>query len=629
MQQPSELPAAGRLGRLIGVAAWLLAAAYLLPFLHQGWIAHDDGLLGQVGQRTLAGEMPHRDFDDPYTGGLSWLYAAAFALLGVELTATRWVLLAATMLALPFVYALARRATGPLAAAGVTLLAVVWSVPNYFAGLPSWYNLWLVFPALWCLERHGDDGRRRWLLLAGLAAGVSCLIKISGLFLLAALLLAVACRALDAPREPKGVGGRTLLAVFAVGCAATLILALVRLVQPLMAAGGTAHGLSVLGHFVLPIAALAGWIAYRAVGHDDAARVLGTAWRDSLWLLLGWALPLLALLAVFARAGALPDLYRGLFVLPRLRFAEVAVQVPAPWTLLVGVPVVALLLPWRRARRWRGPTTAVLLAVVLGGVLLRADHDRVYTTLWQLLRALVPAAVVAGLLVARRLPSGRDRRLVIALLAGLAWMNLIQIPEGFGVYFYYVAPVLMLTIAVLSSHLPKPQALPAMVLLTFLGGLAFFWLNGADPQAVGWRWRPVPAETPLAVPRGGILIRAAEAAVYERLVATVQAQVPPDRPIWAAPDCPEVYFLTERRNPTRTFYDFFDRIDTDAASLLARLDTWGVPLVVINQRPGFSPQVPSAVVREIAARYPNHGQIGPFLVFWRDPSTPLAGPLRP
>ena len=70
----------------------VVTAAYLLPFVDRGWIAHDDGMLGQMAERVLAGEIPHRDFDDPYTGGLTYLHALGFKLFGVRLLSLRWLL---------------------------------------------------------------------------------------------------------------------------------------------------------------------------------------------------------------------------------------------------------------------------------------------------------------------------------------------------------------------------------------------------------------------------------------------------------------------------------------------------------------------------------------------------------
>ena len=64
---------------------WAASAVYIYPFVDRGWVPHDEGLIGQSAERVLSGQLPHRDFDETYTGGLSYLHAVAFKLAGVRL----------------------------------------------------------------------------------------------------------------------------------------------------------------------------------------------------------------------------------------------------------------------------------------------------------------------------------------------------------------------------------------------------------------------------------------------------------------------------------------------------------------------------------------------------------------
>jgi hypothetical protein len=57
--------------------------------LHEGWVPHDEGTLGQSAERVLHGETPHRDFDDPYAGGLAYIDAAIFKFFGINLFSLR------------------------------------------------------------------------------------------------------------------------------------------------------------------------------------------------------------------------------------------------------------------------------------------------------------------------------------------------------------------------------------------------------------------------------------------------------------------------------------------------------------------------------------------------------------
>src|ERR1035438_3469802 len=49
----------------------------------------DDGALSQSALRVMQGQLPHRDFAEIYTGGLSFIHALAFRIFGVNLISLR------------------------------------------------------------------------------------------------------------------------------------------------------------------------------------------------------------------------------------------------------------------------------------------------------------------------------------------------------------------------------------------------------------------------------------------------------------------------------------------------------------------------------------------------------------
>ena len=172
-----------------------LSAIYLWRFAYDGWIPHDDGMLGQIAERVIAGEMPHRDFDDPYTGLLGYLHGLGFLTFGISLRSIRLVLFLFTLAWLPAMYVLARHFVPPLGAALVTALAMTWTLPNYFAAVPSYYNLFLATFGMVALARHVDTDRRYWLGIAGAFGGLAFLIKSAGgFYFVAAALLFLVCR---------------------------------------------------------------------------------------------------------------------------------------------------------------------------------------------------------------------------------------------------------------------------------------------------------------------------------------------------------------------------------------------------------------------------------------------------
>lgn len=150
---------------------WVLSAVYVAVNLKHGWIPHDDGAFAQSAERVLNGELPHRDFDEIYTGGLAFANALAFRVLGVNLASLRIVLFAFFVAWVPAVFYIASRFAGAYVSAGLTLVAVAWSVPNYSAAVPSWYNLFFAIFGTAALLRYIDTRNRRWLFVAGVCGG--------------------------------------------------------------------------------------------------------------------------------------------------------------------------------------------------------------------------------------------------------------------------------------------------------------------------------------------------------------------------------------------------------------------------------------------------------------------------
>ncbi len=108
-----------------------------------------------------------------------------------------------------------------------------------------------------------------------------------------------------------------------------------------------------------------------------------------------------------------------------------------------------------------------------------------------------------------------------------------------------------------------------------------------------------------------------EETTYEQLMAVVARHTEPGSYIYAAPDCPEVYFLTGMKNPTGTLFDQFDAPEGRSQRILQSLEENDVRVVVINLDPEFSPPISGELKIELSARYPRRRRIQKFLVLWR------------
>ncbi|MEA1927778.1 MAG: hypothetical protein U9N73_06190, partial [Candidatus Auribacterota bacterium] len=118
--------------------------------------------MAQAAERVLNGELPHQDFDDIYTGGLAFLHAIAFRVFGLRLLSLRLVLLFFSLVFIGAVYRIASRVASPIIAGFITLLCLSWSLPNYFAGLPSWYNLFFTTFGILTLLKYLETRVKYW-----------------------------------------------------------------------------------------------------------------------------------------------------------------------------------------------------------------------------------------------------------------------------------------------------------------------------------------------------------------------------------------------------------------------------------------------------------------------------------
>jgi hypothetical protein len=338
----------------------------------------------------------------------------------------------------------------------------------------------------------------------------------------------------------------------------------------------------------------------------------------------GLALAVFPLFAVYAARGALPDLLRGLFLLPQRRFGSAWMSPPSLAALLPAAPyLLVLAAPALFVRSRRAGT--VVFAALLAALLLVSARTGPYRMIWNAARALPVAVVLIGCAALDRslradaapgAESRRDASRVFLLLAVAALLALLQFPFAAPIYFCYAAPATALaTLAVVGVQRDAPRELHAAVLLFFLL-FAVLRVNGRAVADLGYRCAPYAAESRLGLDRAGLRVPEEERREYERLVALVRRAARGPF-VYAAPDAPEVAFLSGLSNPTRVFYDFLSGPPPSPEELLPLLARRGVRVAVVNRRPDFSPPLSGETLAALERRYPAQGEAGRFVVRWR------------
>lgn len=597
---------------------WTLVMLYLGSGADAYWVPDDEGLLGQTAERILAGDLPHRDFADPYTGGLGLLHALAFKLLGIDLIVLRYQLLFFAALWIPLLYACASRFTGTPGALAVTTLAVVWSLPNYPAAMPSWYSLFLATGGLLALLRYLERDSRWWLFVAGVAGGISILIKISGLYFVAAALLSLVARSAHVPAGSGSARGTAWYQVIALGGLTSFGLALLLLVKHDLT---PAH----IFHLVLPGAALA-LLAAREVRRTVPGA--GTARLRELLVdagvLVGGVLPpLVAFTIPYLATDSVGALVHGVFVAPAARIANAAFP---PRPVAASLPALGLMLMiWLLDcddRRARSLSLGAVIAL-MGLALIPRGTGTLFWLGWLAMSQQVPLVVAAGCALLAKRADGMSQAYrdpawlrTYACLAVAALISLMQYPFAAPIYFCYAAPLVILAATAVWQLAGRPRARGAIAAVIAMSLFAVGWMNVGAEQMLWYGLRPRVAVVPLDIPRASLRVPAAEADEYRAVTNELRKRARGGY-TYAGPEAPEIYFLAGLRNPTRILLEFADST-AGAEPEMDRLRERGVTAVAINRLPKFSrpfrPSVQAALVEE----FPVSVEIGRFTVRWKE-----------
>jgi hypothetical protein len=516
-----------------------------------------------------------------------------------------------------FYYAALRFVSVPVAGA-VTLLAVAWSIPNYSAAMPSWYNLFFATFGLAALLRYIETQKRRWLLVAGLCGGISCLFKISGLYFVAGALLFLLFREAIVPKA--GVERRREVALFRIFLTATVLLyeALVFLVLRKVANPAT------YPYFWVPNLAVGAailWIEFH--GAKDRGQRFVSLFRELTPFSVGVVLPIAIFLTRYVLAGNFLQLFRGVSgsVEGHLQYVNSA---PSVMNLFRGIPINLLLgfvvfMTGTRIAKAVGVLFFVGIPVVL---FLARAHTYVDSVVWGTVWSFLPLVVVVGVvLLAYWSLRGRldvvEQQQLYLVLSVCATTNLIQFPYTTNSYYCYVVPFAFLSAAAVFSHLQAPRKLALAGALCFCILYIALIVTPGFVENMGREYRPDQQTARLELPRaGGLRVYPRYARTYDDLSAIIKKHARGEY-IFATPNCPEVYFLNGFRDATATlFRTTYDPSEVTQV-VMGALREHDVNLVVLNGNPWYSGPISSDLRTALEREFPNRATAGPFEVRWK------------
>ena len=582
-------------------ALLLVAATVTWPLLGRGWTPHDDGMLGQTAERIRLGQLPHRDFEEIYTGALGYYHALAQMLAGTTMMAPRYALFAMWLGWIGLVYVIAKRVAPVWWAAAFSLAVGMWTVPVYAAAMPSWYLLFLGTAAIGALFRWRDDSDARWIYAAGLAIGAALTVKITALYLLAAAMISIVVAEQDEPHPRDGATAPVIhSAVSWIVIAGLLLLpALVFGLLRSRLAGGE------LVHLGLPTLLVVSAVILREL------RTRERRWPSIIApfarLAVGMAIPVLIFTLPYLVSGSAATLVRGVFLDPLTRIGGMNFQMSALDKTVPGLWVIALAaaeLRWGTTRMARAAFACIASYIVWRSTI----SYETYEDVWEGIRLLLPFAIGAVALTA----TIRERFVAITLAAFTSLFALNQFPFSAHVYFCFVAPLAFLTL-----WFVVPGFAPRLVGTTvLLGGFAVLALQPGDIKTLGYYPTHTDLGHRLAVPRGGLLVSQADSAQYTdalRIIGEHRGSLP----IYAGPGTPELEFLAGPPYAGRGVFHFLGTEVRDTVDARALAPPAGANVVVWNLKPYFGEKPSAAVQAWYAARFPHSARVDALEVRWR------------
>lgn len=535
--------------------ATLGVAAIMVLFHDQYWWPVDEGVYAYVAQRALAGDVIHRDIIDLHAGYGNLLNILAFRLFGEDLLSLRYPLVVLSIAQSIIAYILLKTHGNMLACVGAISVAAFSFVqfPNPSA---NWHALFAFFAMCLCLEKLPRETTLR-LLTAGIILGVCFFTRqLSGVF----LTLGVVCVLLSEHRGDKDCGRAPALLIGGV-CFAALLLFL----------NSKDHFFGLIWGGIWPL----GLLLIVAI---QAKLAWGAALRTALLLFAGFALAGLPLAIFNASQGALGDWLSDVLFTALLIHGQDFINQASF--------LDALIIAWGNITNLVGPVA------IISGVC------------WITLILSVP---LLGALVGYRLT--RNVALPPTAILAVFWATL-ALHYQITIYLMFVLPAVIF--AFLLTHPSQRMA----IAVACLSAWALFFQAG-QPIERGLAGTIAGIRAPQNVlsdlPRVSLRIQPADAAIYEAVIAVIEARALPDEPLMTLPMDPELNFMTARPSPTRYYATPLGlRQPVDVTQTVAVLDA-SAPLFVVHRRQDkYLTQLSATLLEYVQAGSGAPLRVGPF-----------------
>jgi hypothetical protein len=553
------------IGAFLAVAA---ATTISIFFYDRFWYAPDDGAYAHVANRMLQGEVLNGSVQDFHAGYVNFVNAATMAIFGNDFRSLRIPLAVLNVLQALVVFLVLRRGGVWLALAGSLAVSSL-SFVQFLNPTAHWYCLFLVL-LIPVIVRVPKQGWLRLILLGLLVGTIAMFRQLTGVIVAIAVFGWLVLEG-STPSAPRYWTPRVVM----LGLALLVGWYVFMHADPAIAA--------VFGLWPVALLLFAGWQA--RVSTRECLRMIGG-------LSLGAALACLPLLVYHIAHASLAtwfsDTVLAAFRIPGLDFID-----DHSFTSFAMMVVPQL-------GEWRSP------AVVLNA-------------LFWLTLILLP--LVNGVTLLRRLQQGAITfGAAEALLWCASFYALVALHYQIAIYLFYVCGLNAAALAASAiSARPVPRAIVSATLVGISAIALYFHagqslMRGIYGQMRGDRGAEVVA---CDLPHCSLRLDPRDVDIHRELVKRIETRSVPGDCILALPGDAELYFITERCNPTRFFNSALGlRTEGDVDALLLQLEPRPPAMLIYRPDDKYNSRLTQQAVMRLRSFYANFERVGPFEVYW-------------
>jgi hypothetical protein len=532
--------------------------------------AHDIGLLGIYGQLVMNGKIPHIDYVDVYSGGLSLIIATAFSLLGISSKAIFAIMIPVAAMILVLMFLCLSQFIDKGWALLITMATALQSVFYYQVPMPTWFITLGGLAQLLLLLRWHRDRNPYWMFFAGCICGITFAIKITAVYAGALML----CSLYPVTKSIIGKIGRQLLFFCTMGFFTALALSVT-------------HAYAILFILLPCLLALSCLYIKQRSDHTDSYKAFCSYCLGGLSIVIPWAL-------FYLKHKGIQQLVDGILIKPssRLTFAAMHPDSLSLVICFITSSVIFFLMQSGTRARITYIIAAILLAV----------------TSWQAPFAfllILPLLFMSYLAYQYRDKIDYSTLQVSLFYCAHAFGMLPFTHEGYLAYnlplFSMLCVVLLRTQSILRI---TRWSFTAAILLSLYGFQYFYLIHNTFPFA-----------RMLQTPRGIAHVLHIDYYTIRTLLRCLK-HTPTSDAVLIGPDSPHLYFFSGHHVQQPSPYDFFEPKQINAYSA-ARPDTFAT--VIINRNPEFSKHVTGWNMQILKTRYPFMKRVGAYTVFSKYP----------